>query len=52
MAEVKESKTETISAKVSTSTAKKLRRMAKQQDRPISYIINQMVTKYFAESVK
>lgn len=46
----KEPKDKTITAKVTATTEKKLKAKAKVEDRPISYLINQALERYFAKS--
>lgn len=48
----KEMKTETVTAKVTKTTQKRLARQAKEKDRPVSYIINQAIEKYLSELTK
>lgn len=47
-----EPKNETISTKVTKTTLKKLKKIAKDEDRKVSYILNQVVAKFVSESVK
>lgn len=43
----KESRGETVSAKVSKTTLRRLSAIAKRKDRNISYVVNQILEKYF-----
>ena len=50
MAQIKEPKDKTITAKVTASVEKKIKAKSERVDRSVSYIINQALEKYFAKS--